>query len=347
MNEAYVAIAIIWLFLFLYALGGAIDFGAGYWAMFYYDRKDTTAASFANLYLTPSWKVTNVFLVLFVIALVGFFPHAAFTLGSVMIVPVSFVLILLLIRSAFMVFAYTVKGYTKLFTYISGITGLLIPALMLSILPIIIGGFVEVVGDRHYILYNELLSSPTLYAHIGFGISAELFLSSLFLSDYAREGKALETYEVYRRNAIMLGPIMLSFAVAATITLIPEAMWMVENMAREWELFALSLLAFSIGYSALWWPSKKVRIGQPRVAVILMVIQIGLASLAYGSSHMPFIVYPDLTIYDALTNLSMYHSLLWGYAIGMATLLPIFYWFWRLFLKDKRYLTDEKTDDVR
>lgn len=346
MNEAYVAITIIWLFLFLYALGGAVDFGAGFWSMFYYGRKDTTAASIANLYLTPSWEVTNVFLVLFVVALVGFFPHAAYALGSVMVVPVSFVLILLIIRSAFMVYAYTMKKYTKLFTYISGITGLLIPALMLSILPIIIGGFVEVVGDRHYILYNELLTSPTLYAHIGFGIAAELFLSSLFLSDYAREGQAMETYALYRRNAIIFGPIMLSLAVAATMTLIPEAMWMVENMARQWELFALSLVVFSIGYSTLWWPSKSGRIGQPRIAVLLMIAQIGLASFAYGWSHMPYIVYPDLTVYDALTNSTMYRSLLWGYAIGMAMLLPLFFWFWRLFLKDKRYLTDEKTDDV-
>ncbi|WP_078427763.1 cytochrome d ubiquinol oxidase subunit II [Alkalihalobacterium alkalinitrilicum] len=342
MNEAYVAISIIWLFLFMYALGGAIDFGAGFWSMFYYGRKDSTAASVANLYLSPSWEVTNVFLVLFVVALVGFFPGAAYSLGSLMIVPVSFVLILLIIRSAFMVYSYTVQKYTKLFTYISGLTGLLIPALMVSVLPIIIGGFVEVVGDRHYILYNELLTSPTLYAHIGFGISAELFLSALFLSDYAREAKSMDTYKVYRRNAIIFGPIMLSFAVAATMTLIPEAMWMVDNMVRQWELFALSLIAFAIGYSAMWWPSKKGRVGQPRVAVILMIIQIGLASFAYGWSHMPYMVYPELTIYDALTNLTMYHSLLIGYAIGMAILIPLFILFWRLFLKDKRYLTEEK-----
>lgn len=342
MNEAYIGILIIWLFLFLYALGGAVDFGTGFWSMFYYGKKDTTAANFANLFLSPSWEVTNVFLVLFVVALVGFFPGAAFSMGSLLIVPVSFVLFLLTIRSAFMVYSYTVKKYVKLLRFVSGITGLLIPALMLSVLPIIIGGFFEVVGDRHYILYNELLTSPTLYAHIGFGLASQLFLSSLFLSDYAREANSMETYEVYRRNAIIFGPIMLSFAVAATLTLIPEAMWMVENMAREWELFALSMFAYSIGYSALWWPSKKVRIGQPRVAFVLIIGQYALASLAYGSAHMPYLVYPYLTIYDALTNLTMFYSLTIGYAVGMAILLPLFVWFWRLFLKDKRYLSSEK-----
>ena len=342
MSEAQVAISVIWLFLYLYAVGGALDFGAGFWSMYYYERKDTSAANYANLFLSPSWEITNVFLVLFVVALVGFFPGAAFSLGTVMIVPVSLVLILLAIRSAFMVYSYSVKTYTKLLRYISGITGLLIPALMLSVLPITIGGFVEIVNDKHYLLFDKILTSPTIYGHIAFGLASQLFLSSLFLGDYAREAGSEETYEVYRKNAIIFGPIMLILAVVATITLIPAAPWMFENMIGLWPLFALSVVAFVIGYSALWWPSKKVRIGQPRVAVLFIALQFGFASFGYGWSHMPYIIYPELTIYDALTNVTMYRSLLIGYAIGMAILIPLFIWFWRLFLKDKRYLSEEK-----
>ncbi|WP_026672719.1 cytochrome d ubiquinol oxidase subunit II [Alkalihalobacterium bogoriense] len=345
MNDVYIAITIIWFFLFVYAIAGSIDFGAGFWSMFYYGRKDTKAASIANRYLSPSWEVTNVFLVLLVVALVTFFPGAAFSLGTIMVVPVSFVLILLIIRSAFMVYSYTVQKYTKSLTVISGLTGLLIPALLVSMLPIAIAGFVEDVGSTQYILYNEALSSSTFYMHLGFGLSTELFLSSLLLGDYAREAKSESTYHVYRKNAIILGPITLAFAVAATFTLIPEAPWMVENMVHEWELFAFSLIAFGVGYSALWWPSKKVSIGQPRVAVIAIVIQFGLASFAYGSAHMPYLLYPDLTIYDAFTNETMFRSLLIGYGIGLAILVPAFWWFWRLFMKDKRYLQPEKQAD--
>ncbi|WP_078551525.1 cytochrome d ubiquinol oxidase subunit II [Bacillus alkalicellulosilyticus] len=342
MSDVYIAITIIWLFLFVYSIAGSVDFGAGFWSMFYYGRTDTNAASIANRYLSPSWEVTNVFLVLLVVALVTFFPRAAFSLGTIMLVPVSFVLMLLIIRSAFMVYSYTVQKYTRTLTIISGVTGLLIPALLVSMLPIAIGGFVETVGDTQYILFNEALASSTFYMHLGFGLSTELFLSALLLSDYAREAKSESTYLVYRRNAIILGPITLAFAVAATFTLIPEAPWMVENMAREWELFAFSLLAFGIGYSALFWPSKKVKIGQPRVAVLAIVIQFGLASFAYGSAHMPYLLYPDLTIYEAFTNEAMFRSLLIGYGIGMAILIPAFFLFWRLFMKDKRYLQAEK-----
>ncbi|MDV2685833.1 cytochrome d ubiquinol oxidase subunit II [Alkalihalophilus sp. As8PL] len=343
MENVYIAIIILWIFLFVYAIAGSIDFGAGFWAMFYRKRTDTKAASIANRYLSPSWEVTNVFLVLLVVALVGFFPGAASSLGTILIVPFCLVLILLTIRSAFMVYSYSVQKYTNMLVIISGVTGLLIPALLVSILPAAIGGFVETVGDRQYVLVNQLFTSPTFYTHIGFGISTELFLSSLLLSDYAREANSEETYHVYRKNAIVLGPITLAFAVAAIFTLIPEAFWMFENMANEWLWFTLSLLAFTIGYSALWWPSKKVSIGQPRVAVLLIALQFGLASFAYGSAHMPYFLYPDVTIYDAFTNDTMFQLLLIGYGVGMAVLVPIFIFFWRLFMKDKRYLKQEES----
>ncbi|SER80732.1 cytochrome d ubiquinol oxidase subunit II [Salipaludibacillus aurantiacus] len=336
MTEPYIAILIIWVFLFVYAIAGSIDFGAGFWAMYYSDR-ETSATVLANRYLSPSWEVTNVFLVLLVIALVGFFPGAAFYMGTLMILPFSLVLILLTIRSAFMVFSFTVKKYTKALVYISGITGLLIPALMIAVLPVSIGGFIGG-GERQYILFNETLASPAVYTHVGFGLATELFLSALLLSDYARESGSEKAYAIYRKNAVILGPVTLFFAVTALLTLIPEAPWMVEAMVDVWYLFALSLIAAVIGYSSLWWPSQSAAPGRPRAGVLLIVLQFGLASFAYGYSHMPYILYPDLTIQDAFTDPVMFRWLLYGYGGGLAILIPAFYIFWRLFMKDKRYL---------
>ncbi|MGJ9383718.1 cytochrome d ubiquinol oxidase subunit II [Salipaludibacillus sp. CF4.18] len=344
MTETYVAISIIWAFLFIYAIAGSIDFGAGFWAM-YYSNKETQASILANRYLSPSWEVTNVFLVLFVIAIVGFFPGAAYYMGTLMILPVSFVLMLLIIRSAFMVFSFAVQRYTKPLVVISGLTGLLIPALMVAILPISIGGFIGGTGEQQYILFDQVLSSPTLYTHVGFGLATELFLAALLLSDYARESGSEQTYAVYRRNAIILGPITLFFAVTALWTLIPEAPWMVDTMIDIWYLFALSLVAASIGYSALWWPSKKANPGRPRIGVVFIILQFGLASFAYGLSHMPYILYPDLTIFDAFTDPTMFKWLLYGYAGGFAVLVPAFVVFWRLFMKDKNYLQIKQDDE--
>ncbi|MFS0786006.1 cytochrome d ubiquinol oxidase subunit II [Shouchella sp. 1P09AA] len=344
MEPVYLAILLIWIMLFIYAVAGSIDFGTGFWAMYYERRNNVQASRIANNFLSPAWKVTNVFLVLLVVAFVALFPGAAPTLGTLMIVPFCLVLLLLTIRSAFMVYAFSTEKYSRVLTLVSGTCGLIIPAILISILPAAIGGFVTVADERQYILLDGLLQSPAFYTHISFGLMTELFISSLFMADYSKEAGDMSTAHTYRRNALILGPITLVVAIAAIFTLIPEAPWMFENFMDLWGWYTASLLAFGIGYSALWWPSKNKELGQPRVALIFTVIQFGLASLAYGMAHLPYLLYPDVTIYDAFTNETMFRYLMIGFIIGLAVLIPVFIWFWRLFFKDKAYLQSDGHD---
>ncbi len=104
-HEESIAIIILWALIFVYSILGSIDFGAGFWGMVY-AKHPTLAAKLANRYLSPTWEVTNTFLVFVVVAFLGFFPKAAFTLATVMFVPVMLILVLVAIRSTFMVFAY-------------------------------------------------------------------------------------------------------------------------------------------------------------------------------------------------------------------------------------------------
>jgi cytochrome bd ubiquinol oxidase subunit II len=341
-KDSSIAITILWVFLFIYSIAGSIDFGAGFWAMVYGKRSDTRAASIANRFLSPSWKITNSFLVLLVVALVNFFPRAMFLLATLLIVPVSLVLFLLMLRSTFMVFAYSSKKYAGVLRIVSGLTGVLIPGLLVSVLPVTLGGFVTIEDGQPQLLFQKLLLSPTEYAHIGFGLTTELFLSALFLADYAREAEDEGTYRVYRRIAINFGPTNVVMALLTVLTFAPEASWIAQNIQDQWLWFSFSLAAFAFGYSTLWWSNENGKIpGRPRIAVIAVVIQYALASFAYGSAHMPYIVYPYMTVDQGFTNEIMFRSLLVGYTIGTAILLPAFIWFWRLFMKDKRYLKQE------
>jgi cytochrome d ubiquinol oxidase subunit II len=341
MTDPTLAIAILWFFLLIYALAGSVDMGAGFWALVYGRQKDTKAAMIANRFLSPSWKVTNTFLVLLVVALVGFFPRGAFVLGTALLMPVSLVLILLTIRSAFMVFAYTAQVYILPLQWVSGITGFLIPGLLISILPATLGGFVVLENGAPVLLLSKLAASPTLYAYVSFGIASELYLSALFLSDYAQEGEDMNTYRKYRKAAILLGPFALATGILATYAMLPEAEWMVVRMRGQILWFILSLLAFIIAYTALWNKSASGETGRPRQAFVWTAVQYTLASIGYGAAHMPYLVYPHLTIEQGFTNPMMFHSLLIGYSVGTLILLPVFVWFWRLFLKDKRYIKHE------
>jgi cytochrome d ubiquinol oxidase subunit II len=338
MNDSDVAILILWVFLFIYSITGSIDFGAGFWALIYGGRKETKAADIANRFLSPSWKVTNVFLVLFVVALIGFFPFATFALGGLLVLPASLALALLILRSAFLVYAYATHQYRGPLPFVSGVTGLLIPGLLVSVLPLTLGGFTEMIDGTPHLLFGKLMTSPTEYAHLGFGLSSELFLSSLFLADYSREAEDERSYRVYRNAAIAIGPTTLAMGVLTTFTFVPEAQWMVTNLAKEWGWFVLSVAAFAIGYTALWWKDPRGRTGFARVAVLSIVAQYAFASIGYGRAHMPYLIHPILTVEEGFTSPQMFNALLIGYIVGIGVLIPVFVWFWRLFLKDKAYL---------
>ncbi|MEK3884752.1 cytochrome d ubiquinol oxidase subunit II [Paenibacillus sp. PL2-23] len=341
MNHANIAIAILWAFIFAYAILGSVDFGAGFWALVFDRRSGTRAAQIANRYLSPSWEVTNVFLVLIAVALVGFFPRGAYWFGTILLVPVSLVLILLTIRSSFMVYSYSTEKFSRLLKWISGLTGVLIPGLLLSVLPISLGGFVKVSPDAQpELLFGKLLQSPTEYAHLAFGITSELFLAALFLADYAHEAEEFHTYRIYRRAAMMIGPFTLLTAVLATYAMAPEAGWIVGRIESQWPWFMASVIFFAIGYGFMLPRHRPEAPGRPRLAVTFIIGQYFLASVGYGIAHLPYLIYPYLRIEDAVTNWASFRSLLVSYSIGVAVLAPGFYLFWRLFLKDKRYIRE-------
>ena len=99
---------------------------------------------------------------------------------------VMLILVLVAIRGTFMVFAYSLPKYQHLLRIISGITGLLIPALLITVLPVTEGAYITMSEGKEVLLYGKLLSSPVIYCYMLFGLTSELFLSSLFLADFAR-----------------------------------------------------------------------------------------------------------------------------------------------------------------
>ncbi|MFX3622946.1 MAG: cytochrome d ubiquinol oxidase subunit II [Ectobacillus sp.] len=344
MHEESIAILILWAIVFAYSILGSIDFGAGFWAMVYANHK-TLAGKLATRYLSPTWELTNTVLVFVVVAFIGFFPHAAYTLATVMFVPVTLILILIAIRSTFMVFAYSLPRYEKTLRIISGITGLLIPALLITVLPVTEGAFVDFSGETEKLLYGKLLSSPTVYFYMLFGLTSELFLSSLFLADFSREQGSEETYVVYRRNAIVLGPATLLTAILALVATNPDTSWLLENLVQYIPWFAASLGLFVIGYSSLWWSNRAhSSLGWPRIAILAVIAQYALASYAYGAAHLPYIVFPEVTVYTSFTKKETFYTLLILYAVGVAILLPGFIFFWNLFLKDRTFIRSGKEE---
>ncbi|MBT2693011.1 cytochrome d ubiquinol oxidase subunit II [Bacillus sp. ISL-55] len=347
MTDALTAITVLWGFVFIYAVMATMDFGAGFWSMVYINKTKTKATNIANRYLSPTWEVTNTFIVALVVAVYSMFPRAAYTLGTVLLIPGSMILLLLSLRSAFLVFSNIAEDYRKVLTYISGISGILIPGLLISVLPITHGGFVEFTASAQNLDLGKLFTSPNVYAFIGFAVASTLFLSSLLLADYSKASDELQAYHVYRRDALIMGPISLFMAFAIMLTLRNEAAWIYDKMMDDLSILILSVILFLIGGLALILPSinnKSLR-GIPRLAVILITFQYLAASYVYGKAHLPYIVYPEVTIQSAFTDPNSFRAVFTTYIVGFLILFPGFIYFWSLFMQDKRYLRQKKTKE--
>ncbi|MFE8703307.1 cytochrome d ubiquinol oxidase subunit II [Cytobacillus sp. FJAT-54145] len=348
MTDALLAITVLWGFVFIYAVMATMDFGAGFWSMVYINRTKTKATNIANRYLSPTWEVTNTFIVALVVAVYSLFPTAAYTLGTVLLIPGSMILLLLAVRSAFLVFSNIASEYRKPLTYISGISGIIIPGLLISVLPITHGNYVDFTDGRQTLDLAKLFTSPNEYAFVGFAISSTLFLSSLLLADYSKTGEEYEAYHVYRRDAIILGPISLIMAFIIMLTLRTEASWLYDNMMESLPLLIASVIFFLIGGLGLFLPSVTGGPkGMPRLSVIAITIQYLIAALVYGRAHLPYMVYPEVTFQEAFTDPNSFRAILATYIAGFAILFPGFFYFWSLFMNDKRYLNPEKTEEPK
>lgn len=212
-TDALIAITILWGFVFIYAVMASMDFGAGFWSMIYMNREQTKAANIANKYLSPTWEVTNVFIVAIVVALFSLFPGATFVLGTVLLIPGSIILLLLALRSGFLVFSHSLpKKYRKAVTYISGISGFIIPSILIMVLPITHGGFIFQENNVYSLDLGLVFTSANVYSFVGFAIFSTLFLSSLLLADFSNVANEDEAYSIYRRGALITGPLSLMMA---------------------------------------------------------------------------------------------------------------------------------------
>lgn len=144
-----IGITVLWIFLYGYLIVASIDFGAGFFS-FYSEitNKKHITHRIIQRYLSPVWEVTNVFLVFFFVGIVGFFPDTAYYYGTALLLPGSVALVLLAIRGSYYAFSTYTGRENRVYLFLYGATGLLIPASLSTVLTISEGGFLRVEADR-------------------------------------------------------------------------------------------------------------------------------------------------------------------------------------------------------
>lgn len=333
MNLEILGITVLWIFLYGYIIVASIDFGAGFFS--FYSRvtqKDHLVNNVISRYLSPVWEVTNVFLVFFIVGLVGFFPDTAYYYGTALLVPGSIALVLLALRGSFYAFAHYGARDSTVYHFIYGVTGLFIPASLATILTISEGGFIRVEGEQVILEMRELFTNFYSWAVVLLALVSVLFISASFLTYYAYKAKDRGATALLRSFAIVwsLPTIFASFLVFLSIrTHNPEHF---ERMLDTSGLFILSFGCFLVALALL---IKRQHYGWSFVFVML---QFAFAFFGYGISHLPYLLYPYITITDSITSPEMGLALVIGFIAGLCLLIPSLILLMRLFLFDAKYV---------
>lgn len=336
MSLELVGITVLWIFLYGYLIVASIDFGAGFYA--YYGRVigiESVIRPVISRYLSPVWEVTNVFFVFFFVGIVGFFPDTAYYYGTALLIPGSIALILLAIRGSFYAFANYGARDNHFYLLAYGATGLLIPASLSTVLTISEGGFLTVRENNVIFLAEELFFSSYSWAVVLLAISSVLFISSTFLTYYAARAEDWEAVSWLRQFSLWGGIPTIISSLFIFIALRNHNLRHFENMLDIWWMFALSLVTFMFAVWLIW---QEKNYG---TAFILVMFQFAFAFFGYGMSHLPYLLYPYVTITSGVTNPVMGRALVIAFVAGLFLLIPAIILLLRLFLFNLKYVKGE------
>ncbi|WP_216827588.1 cytochrome d ubiquinol oxidase subunit II [Alkalihalobacterium elongatum] len=342
MSYEMIGITVLWIFLYGYLIVASIDFGAGFFN--YYSRLTNMNHIMNDLiqrYLSPVWEVTNVFLVFFFVGIIGFFPDTAYYFGTALLIPGSVAIILLAIRGSYYAFGTYGAKDSKVYSFLYGATGLLIPASLSVVLTISEGGFITVENGKVLLHYKELFTNMYSWSVVLLSIVSVLFISSAFLSYYANKAKDFEALQLLRNYALTWATPTIIASVLVFFALNNHNPEHFQNMVDVGWMFILSLLFFLGAVYYIW---KGERYG---LAFVFVMFQFAFAFFGYGVSHLPYLLYPYINIYDGFTNATMAQALIIAFIAGLFLLIPSLYILMRLFLFDASYVKGEtvKADD--
>lgn len=338
MDYTGIGITVLWTFLFCYIIVASIDFGAGFLTLHTkLTGEEKKINHLIERYLNPVWEVTNVFFVFFFVGFVGFFPDSALYLGTVLLVPGSIALILISIRSSFYAFEHYGQDNKLPWIFLYGITGLLIPAALATVLTISEGGYINEQGNHFDLDWVQLLLSPFAWSVVFLAIVSVLYISSGFLTYYASKAKDKVAYKFMRQWFMFWGPPMIIISLFVFLSLrIQNSNHFYNAITHYWWMFAISFIFFLI--AGILNMIKKYH----GLAFIMVILQMAFAFYGYGMSKLPYILYPYIKISDLGVNSSMGLALTIVFILGLLLLLPSLILLLRLFVFDKQYVEGKK-----
>ena len=325
-----------------YVLMGGADFGGGVWDLLAGGPRRDEQRELIAKSLAPIWEANHVWLIVVVVLLFTAFPVAFSTLGIVLHVPITLMLIGIVLRgSAFVFRSYgggartTRRRWGAAFAGASAVT----PVLLGMIVGSIASGDVATASGRVGAApFGDVFISPWFAPFpiaVGlFALALFAFLAAVYLTIEAKDDDALrDDFRVRALIAAIAVGALAAIALLLSRSAAPRVMAGVVGGSWSWLLHLCTAAAAVTAIIALW--RRNVRIARLAAAA-----QVSLILWGWVLAQYPFIIPTTLSIRQASAPHVTLTLLLVGLGGGALVLIPSLRYLLRTFAGHAAESTD-------
>lgn len=317
--------------LTLYVLLGGADYGAGIWYLLARGPEGHAQRQLITTAIGPIWEANHVWLILVITLLFSAFPLAYARVSTLLHIPLTLLLTGIVLRgSAFAFRTYDVQRsplhrfWGTLFGLSSLITamflGIILGTVASSYLQIHQGGFVEV--------FVLTWIQPFPLAVGIWTITLFAFLASTYL---IHETPLPALSQLFRRKALWslaASGIMAILVLFLTKNYAPGIGEGLLGSSTGWVFLILALLGMAASTAGLW--TNRFHLARASAIGYVSAIIWG-----WGFGQYPYLIKPDLTIYNTSASPSTLELLLFALVAGMIVVLPSLLYLFRVFKKSQ------------
>jgi cytochrome bd ubiquinol oxidase subunit II len=338
MSIADILLSILWLALFIYAIFGGADFGAGMLELFAVGESGPRQTALIDESIGPVWESNHVWLIFLLVVFFTAFPPAFAAINVVLFIPLLLAVIGIVLRGSSFVFkthgairrSRNVRILTRTFSVASIIT-----PFFLALTGAAIASGVIVIQNQSQIVTNtgsDWLTPFTLTVG-AMALSLCVTISAIYLTVEATTRGETELAEVFRQRGLIAGALTAVFGLLGLILSPSEAAFLWHGMLDKAIPVVIITMLVGIATAAALWFRRYVW------ARVLVVALTALLLLSWGMSQYPYIIPPDVTDANASSPLPTQQFLLVGIIIALIIVVPSLWYLFYVF-KLKKIETD-------
>jgi cytochrome bd ubiquinol oxidase subunit II len=330
MSIADILLSILWLALFVYAIFGGADFGAGMLELFAVGEKGPRQSALIDESIGPVWESNHVWLIFLLVVFFTAFPPAFAAINVVLFIPLLIAVIGIVLRGSSFVFkthgiirsSRTARMLSRIFS-----VGSIMTPFFLALTGAAIASGVIVIQNTSQIVTNpgsDWLTPFTLVVGV-LALCLCVTISAIYLTVEATSRGETELAEAFRRRGLIAGALTAVFGLLGLILSPSEAAFLWHGMLDKAIPFVVVTMLVGVAMAAALWFRRYV---WARVLVVLLTA--GLL-LSWGVSQYPYIIPPDVTDATASSPLETQQFLLVGIIIALIIVIPSLWFLFYVF----------------